>query len=118
MADGIITVMVNARADEVQALVSEVGRLRAALAFAEAELIEWRELRDPVTLHVRLLHGQPAQLDRATFLHCAGATELLAACKEAESVLRRVGCDMTADLCAAALRPNIGAKRTPAALGR
>mgnify|MGYP003553189145 FL=1 len=35
-------------------------------------LREWEKLRDPVTLHVSLLRGFPAKLDRDTFLHLAG----------------------------------------------
>lgn len=38
----------------------------------ECELAEWRKLRDPVVLHVSLLRGSPAKLDRNTFLHLAG----------------------------------------------
>lgn len=45
---------------------------RAELAALRKELEEWRKLRDPVTLHVNLLRGFPAKLDRATFLHLAG----------------------------------------------
>jgi hypothetical protein len=41
-------------------------------ADALTELMEWRKLRDPVTLHVSLLRGFPARLDRSTFLHLAG----------------------------------------------
>jgi hypothetical protein len=44
----------------------------AALGVALDELDEWRKLRDPVTLHVNLLRGLPAKLDRTTFLHLAG----------------------------------------------
>lgn len=86
---------------------SDLTVMCAEAADALTELMEWRKLRDPVTLHVSLLRGVPAQLDRATFLHCAGADALLHALEEAESALRRSGCDTTADLCAAALRPNV-----------
>lgn len=85
---------------------SDLTVMCAEAADALTELMEWRKLRDPVTLHVSLLRGLPVQLDRATLLHIAGADSLLAALEEAESVLRRVGCAPTADLCSAALRPN------------
>jgi hypothetical protein len=54
-----------------------LGKLRAAIEQYAAERVaeataEWNKLRDPVTLHVSLLRGFPAQLDRATFLHIAG----------------------------------------------
>lgn len=77
--------------------------VRAPLLIVPAELLEWRKLRDPVTLHVSLLRGLPAQLDRATFMHLAGVDQLRAALEEAEFVLRRAGCDVTADACRAVL---------------
>ena len=40
MADGNITVTVNARADDVQALIAEVERLRAAMVALEAAAAE------------------------------------------------------------------------------
>lgn len=51
---------------------SDLTVMCAESADALTELMEWRKLRDPVTLHVSLLRGFPAQLDRATFLHIAG----------------------------------------------
>jgi hypothetical protein len=44
----------------------------AELTRLQSEVSEWHKLRDPVTLHVSLLRGFPARLDRATFLHIAG----------------------------------------------
>lgn len=52
---------------------SDMAVMCADAADALTELLEWRKLRDPVTLHVSLLRGFPAPLDRATFLHIAGA---------------------------------------------
>lgn len=51
---------------------SDLTVMCAEAADALTELMEWRKLRDPVTLHVSLLRGFPSQLDRATFLHIAG----------------------------------------------
>ena len=42
MADGNITVTVNARADQVQALIAEVERLREALS----ELVALRDIKE------------------------------------------------------------------------
>jgi hypothetical protein len=44
----------------------------ARIAALEAEVAEWRKLRDTTTLHVNLLRGMPASLSRETFLHLAG----------------------------------------------
>lgn len=52
---------------------------QACYKAAEAELQEWRKLRDPVALHANLLSGKPAALTRETFLHLAGAEQLMAA---------------------------------------
>lgn len=46
--------------------------LMQELQAQRAELAEWNKLRDPVTLHVSLLRGFPAKLNRDTFLHIAG----------------------------------------------
>ena len=51
--------------NDSEAAADEIARLRA-------ELAEWHKLRDPVILHVNLMRGMPARLDRATFLHLAG----------------------------------------------
>lgn len=61
-------------------LTDEVERLLA-------ELAEWHKLREPVTLHVNLLRGIPCRLDRATFLHIAGADQLRAALEEADRIM-------------------------------
>jgi hypothetical protein len=53
--------------EQLLAAVKQYAAERVAEATAE-----WNKLRDPVTLHVSLLRGFPAQLDRATFLHIAG----------------------------------------------
>lgn len=91
------------RAMQLPGAESDLTVMCAEAADALTELMEWHKLRDPVTLHVSLLRGLPAQLDRATFLHLAGADQLRAALEEAESVLRNAGCDVTADACRAAL---------------
>jgi hypothetical protein len=46
--------------------------LRNEVQRLQSEVSEWQKLRDPVTLHVSLLRGFPARLDRETFLHLAG----------------------------------------------
>jgi hypothetical protein len=59
--------------------VHELLRTQAArIAELEAEVAEWRKLRDPVTLHANLIRGLPARLDRDTFLHIAGDGAALA----------------------------------------
>ena len=66
---------------------SDLTVMCAEAAEALTELEEWRKLRDPVTLHVSLLRGVPARLDRATFLHCAGADQLMQALQEADTLM-------------------------------
>lgn len=65
-----------------QSAMAEIQRLSRTLQTvlhernaAVDELIKWRKLRDPETLHANLLRGLPAQLSRATFLHLAGDHE-------------------------------------------
>lgn len=49
------------------------------LAAMDAELAEWRKLRDPANLHVNLLRGQPAQLTREQAMHlCADDLQRMA----------------------------------------
>ena len=68
-----------------QALLQPADSARVADALTE--LMEWRKLRDPTTLHANLLRGMPAQLSRATFLHCAGADQFIDALQEAEKLM-------------------------------
>jgi hypothetical protein len=66
---------------------SDLTVMCSQAADALTELLEWRKLRDPVTLHVSLLRGVPARLDRATFLHCAGVDQLMQALQEADTLM-------------------------------
>jgi hypothetical protein len=66
---------------------SDLTVMCAEAADALTELLEWRKLRDPVTLHASLLRGFPAKLDRATFLHCAGADQFMQALQEADTLM-------------------------------
>ncbi len=53
-------------------LLNHAEAQAARIATLEAEVAEWRRLRDPATLHVNLLRGIPAKLPREVFLHIAG----------------------------------------------
>ena len=59
----------RARAKQAE---GEALLLAMELAAVRKELAEWQRLRDPVVLHVSLLRGLPAKLDRDLFLHLAG----------------------------------------------
>ncbi len=56
---------VNETAEVNRRLFSDAARYKA---IAE----EWQRLCDPLVLHVNLLRGVPAKLDRDVFLHLAG----------------------------------------------
>lgn len=95
MADGNITVTVNARADEVEALVAEVERLRA---FANAVLEAWPasgidgdDLQEIAVKHGLLLPETRTAPCRAEGCNCA---EYYAADEWAEGITcyRRAAC--------------------------
>lgn len=98
------------RAMQLPGAESDLTVMCAEAADALTELMEWRKLRDPVTLHVSLLRGQPAQLDRATFLHCAGADQLLQALQEADTIMGHDDAETEWREKWAGLWPNVRAK--------
>ena len=49
-----------------------LGLMQRQVQRLQSEVAEWEKLRDPLKLHVNLLRGLPAKLDRATYLHLAG----------------------------------------------
>ena len=81
------TLIAKLRAMQRPGAESDLTVMCAEAADALTELEEWRKLRDPVTLHVSLLRGVPARLERATFLHCAGADQLMQALQEADTLM-------------------------------
>lgn len=71
LADDLLCAAAVDEVDSARQKFEDAIEQYAAERVAEATA-EWNKLRDPVTLHVSLLRGFPAQLDRATFLHIAG----------------------------------------------